>query len=486
MKFVFQRDIPIQQSTYYFKPFSSGNFISFNMRDEKPIKDKGGFYKMGLSNVPALREEPYMPPEDEVRSWGVFYYTSRGVGNYVDFWARIGGALVEIYDVKDTLKPGGDSKKIIGEIVGSSTNEDEKLKKIFDYTRKNIKNLSFDTTITDEEKEKIKSNTSPEQTLKRGQGTSDDINDLFATLAIAAGFEARVVFTGDRSELFFSRKYQLASFVHRACVAVKTLQGWRFLDPGYPFMPYGMLAWFEEGQDAILLGTKDYMVTKIPLTGIDRNLAKRTGKFKLLEDGTLEGDVKIEYFGQLAYRNRVSAYEDSQSKREEDLKETIKSRLSTAEVSNISIENLMDVEKPLVHSYKIKVPNYAQKTGKRIFLQPGFFEFGVKPLFTSATRTHDVSFNYPWAERDNIEITLPKDFGLDNADSPGVLADPERVGFLEIAIKANPEQTYIKYDRKFHFANGTLLFPKSIYQPVKGLFDAFNKADTHTITLKQK
>jgi transglutaminase-like putative cysteine protease len=142
-----------------------------------------------------------MPPEDEVRSWGIFYYTSYKDTDYTDFWARIGGSLLVIYDVKDTLSPGKDSKKVIEEIINPKDSEDEKLRKIFDYTRAKIRNLSYDLSISDEEREKLKPNSSPEETLKKGQGFAGEINDLFATLAIAAGFEARVAFTGDRSEM---------------------------------------------------------------------------------------------------------------------------------------------------------------------------------------------------------------------------------------------------------------------------------------------
>jgi hypothetical protein len=45
-----------------------------------------------------------------------------------------------------------------------------------------------------------------------------------------------------------------------------------------------------------------------------------------------------------------------------------------------------DPSKPLVYQYKIRIPNYAQKTGKRLFLQPGFFEYGAAPMFSTATR----------------------------------------------------------------------------------------------------
>ncbi len=148
---------------------------------------------------------------------------------------------------------------------------------------------------------------------------------------------------------------------------------------------------------------------------------------------------------------------------------------------------MTDPNKPFIYAFKVRVPNYAQKTGKRIFLQPGFFENGKSSMFSSATRKYDVYFQYPWSEQDNIEITLPKGFALDSADQPADITDAQKIASLAINIGVDTEQTVIVYNRKFYFGGGgNMLFPVTSYQGLKNLFDAFQKADAHTITLKQK
>jgi hypothetical protein len=180
-------------------------------------------------------------------------------------------------------------------------------------------------------------------------------------------------------------------------------------------------------------------------------------------------------------------YDDSADKRVENFKDDLKGRLSTAEVSEISIDNVDDPSKPLVTKYKIRVPGYAQKTGKRLFLQPGFFEYGKSPLFSSATRKYDVYFNYPWSENDQIEIQLPAGFALDNADAPGQIADPNQIASDTVQMAIDNTGRLLKYTRKFYFGGGgNILFPNKSYAAVKSLFDAFQQADSHTITLKQQ
>ena len=487
MRMEFQRDIPIQNSTYYFKPLTGARYLSFNMNDNKFVKDKGGFYRATMENVPAIKEETLMPPEDEVKSWMLLYYPRDLKETSGDFWSRYGGYLAYSWDIKDTLKPSKDLKQAAEQIAGGASSPDEKIAKIYEFSKMKIKNLTFDPQMTDEEREKYKPNKSTGDTYRKMQGTSAEINELFASLATALGFEARLAFGGDRSEKFFNPRQAHESFIHFSAIAVKVNNQWRYYDPGSLFTSYGMLPWYEEGTAVLLLGYKDYITTEIPLSEANKSVSKRTGKFKLLEDGTLEGTVKIEHTGHLAYRYKINNYDESSVKREENLKSEIMERLSTAEISNISIENVSDPDKPFVYQFKVRVPNYAQKTGKRLFLQPGFFEYGKKPEFSTATRKYDIAFSFPWSEQDDIEIELPKGFELDNAENPGEVADPQRISSLKVFIGVDKEATFMKYNRQFYFGGGgNILFPVGAYQPLKNLFDAFNKTDAHTITLRQK
>lgn len=486
MRLIFQHDIPIQNITYFVKPYYGVKYLLFNMGD-KFVKDKGGFYRVSMDNVPALKEEPRMPPEDEVKAWTLLYYLRSKQETSDDFWARYGGYLAYSWDIKDTLKPGKDLKQAAAQIAAGGSTPEEQIAKIYEFSKTKIKNLSFDPQMTDEDREKYKPNKSTGDTYKKMQGMGAEINELFASLATALGFEARLAFGGDRSEKFFNPRQAHESFVHFSAIAVKVNGQWRYYDPGSLFTPYGMLPWYEEDTAVLLLGHKDYITTKTPLSGPEKSVGKRTGKFKLLEDGTLEGTVKIEYTGHLAYRHKLDNYDESPVKREENLKAEIQKHISTAEISFMSIENVSDPEKPFIYQFKVRVPNYAQKTGKRMFLQPGFFEYGKKPEFTTSTRKYPIAFSFPWSEEDDIEIELPKGFELDNADSPADVADPNNITQLKIHIGVDKDATFMKYKRQFYFGGGgNILFPVSVYEPLKSLFDLFNKADSHTITLRQK
>ncbi|MDQ2745940.1 MAG: DUF3857 and transglutaminase domain-containing protein [Acidobacteriota bacterium] len=486
MRMVFQHDLPIEKISYFFKPAANVRYMTFNMEDNKFIKDKNGFYRATLENVPAIKSEARMPPEDEVRSWLLLYYTDDTKGDSSSFWSRAGGYIARTFEIKDTLKPGKELKAAATEITAGATDPDEQMAKLYQFCKTRVKNINYDTTLTDEQKDDIKPNKSTGDTYRKLQGKTTDINELFASLATAAGFEARLAFGGDRSEKFFNPQQAHVSFIHFSGIAVKVNGNWKYYDPGSLFAPYGMMPWMEEDTAVLLLGYKDYVTTRTPMSEPQKSMATRTGKFKLLEDGTLEGTVKIEYSGQFAYLHKTDNYDKSANQREENLKNEIKKQMSAAEMSDISVENVSDPEKPFIYQFKIRVPNYAQKTGKRLFLQPGFFEYGKEPEFSTAARKYDVYFQYPWAETDNIEIELPKNFVLDSADAPAPIADPQNISSLNIEMKMNRTSNVLTYQRKFYFGgDGRILFRSGAYQPLKSLFDTFQKADSHTITLKQ-
>ncbi len=502
MHLAFQRDIPVETLSYFYKPFNERepNYQSFNFGDTKFVKDEKKFYVATRTNIPAFKEESMMPPENQVTPWMLLQavrvnITEAGIGSisYVikdpsspnRYWGAVAKEQSEL--VKFIIKKDKDISRAAADITAGATTPEEKTRKLYDFCQTQIKNTSFDFSMTDEQKSKLPKIKSVADVLKNKTASAGYVDMLFGAMANSLGFETRVAFSGDRSEMFFEPSMTNESFVHPAAIALKIGDDWKFYNPGTSYLPYGSLVWFEEDVWALLVGEVNSAWVKTPLTEADKSIAKRTGKFNLLEDGTLEGTVRVEYNGQLSLVRKAQNLDDSPTKQEESLRDEIKKRISTAEVSDIVIENSPDPEKPFAYSYKVRVPNYAQRTGKRLFVQPGFFEYGEEPVFSSAKRKYDVYFHYPWAERDTVEIRLPKNFALDSADTPAPLADPQKIGGLTIKMGTDKDQTFLSYDRDFHFgAVNALNFPVSAYQPLKNMFDAFHKADTHTITLKQK
>jgi hypothetical protein len=141
--------------------------------------------------------------------------------------------------------------------------------------------------------------------------------------------------------------------------------------------------------------------------------------------------------------------------------------------------------KPFIYKYHVRVPDYAQRTGKRLFFQPGYFHKGIEALFSAGTRRYPVYFHYAWSEEDKITIALPKGYTLDNADRPAPIKAGE-VCMHTINMGVTKDETQLIYNSTFFFGGSDVnLFPVETYSQVKQLFDEIHKADNHMITLKQ-
>jgi hypothetical protein len=487
MRLHFQRDIPVRTVNYYLKPYMGMRYQTFHMGEAQFIKDKNNFFRLTMSNMPAFREEPRMPPEDEVRAWVFLYYTEDVRASPDKYWKDFGKKLFD--GTKDAMKVDDNVKSAVAGIIGDASTPEEKLRRIYDFCRIKIKNTSDDASgLTAEEKSKLKENKSPADTLKNARGTGGDIDVLFGALAKAAGFDARYAVGGNRDDLFFGKALANAAFLGSSFIAVQVGDKWQFFSPAETYTPYGMLGWPEEGQETLITDPKEPIWTRTGQAPASQSVEKRVGKFRLSEDGTLEGDVRIEYSGHLDYEKKEFNDDDSPAQREETLRNLVKAQMSTAELADVRIENVTDPLKPFTYTYHVRVPGYAQRTGKRLFLQPVYFEHGASQLFSSSDRKLPLYFHFPWSEDDTVEISLPAGYALDNADSPGGIT-PEMTNHVsahDIRMSVTKNNPTLILKRKFFFGgDGAILFPVSSYTTLRKLFEIVYKNDNHTITLKQ-
>ena len=484
VKMEFQRDIPVQLVRYYLKPNPMAMYpmktITFQGAPPQFVKEKSGYYMTEMKNMPAFREEPNMPPEDQVKMWMLIYYAPDVRKEPAEYWKDRGKLIYE--DRKNYMKINDDIRRAATEAVGDATTQEQKLERIFNYCRTKIKNINDDASgLTAEQLQKLKDNNSPADTLKRGYGTGTDINFLFAAMAGAAGMEARYAGIGDRSRKFFDPNFTNTYFMGGYNIAVKFGDKWRFFDPASTYVPFGMLRWQEEGIQALVTDSKDPGFFATPISPAEKSMKRRIARLKLTEDGSLEGEVRIEYTGHFAVDMKEDNDDDTPEQRETKLKNSVKGRLG-GEISDIKIESANDPLKPFVYAYKVKVPGYAERTGKRIFVQPAFFQKNVGALFPTQTRQNDIYFHFPWSEMDDVEIELPAGYDLDNAESPGSLNFGDS-GHYKSDLAITRDKKTLVYKRDFKFTS--LMIPKTSYSALKQIFDVVHQADNHAITLKQ-
>jgi len=487
----FQRDIPVQTVRYYLKPLTNPNFpftmstMGFHLPQGMHFeKEQKGFSSLTATNMPAFHEEPNMPPEHEVRTWMLVYYVPDKQSTPDKYWKDHGRELYQ--DFKPRMKVDGEVKKTAQQVIEDATTPDEKLRRLFRYCRNSIKNVNDPGSgLSVEERSDRKPNKVPADTIRAGMGTGLDIDLLFGALATAAGFEARFAKIADREQFFFNPAMAQTYFLRAYEVAVKVDDHWNFFDPASTYVPFGMLRWQEEGTAALIADSDSPVLITTPLSGPDKSLSRRSGSFHLSDDGTLEGDVRLEYTGHAATNRRRGFQEQQEEQQQDHLQKMLTDQYAGAEVTSIHLENAADPDKPLLLSYHIKVPDYAQRTGKRLFLPIAFFQRNVPAKFSASERKYPVYFSYPWMEQDQMTVELPEGYELEHPELPPHIP-LEGVGNYKLTARYDTAKRTLTCTREMSFGtNGHIAFPVDVYPALKKAFDLMHQSDEHVLTLKQ-
>ncbi|MGA8030267.1 MAG: DUF3857 domain-containing protein [Bryobacteraceae bacterium] len=482
-----QSEFPIDELTFHIKPVR-GQWAQWPAMRYMPVgcnidntgSEAGGFVFLTLHNIPAFHEEPRMPPEYAAKQWILLYYEENTNSGKDKYWNSLARGMYNEYSSK--LKVNGDVRDIAQELTNGAASDDDKIARLLEYCRKNLKDI-HGREITTEERDGAKANHTTADTLQRKEGSEEDIKLAFIALATAAGFDAKMARLADRGTFFFNPNFQSAFFLNAADVAVKMNGGWKFYDVTNRNLPPGQLRWQEQGVLALVTDPKDPQFVRTPLLNASQSSLTRIADLKLSAEGLLEGDIREIYLGNKAveWRERFGSANDAE--REDALREHLKHRFADFELSAPRFAASPDASKGVSVVYHVTVQNYAQRTGKRLFVLPDYFEVGSGAPFTDSTRRYPIYFDYAWSENDSVELQLPEGFAVDHGDSPQGLKFPP-VGNYAISIgvsKANK----IVYHRSFTFGGDSVpMFDAKFYPSVKQIFDKVHDGDNHMLTLK--
>jgi hypothetical protein len=493
LRLQFDNDFPVQRAQYFVRPLPADKTTEqmhvwpFNCKASALKQEMDGFDSMVVENVPAYREEPMMPGQPNVRPWVLVYYPEQGDRRDPDkYWDTVGKKTY--HEMKQSLKTNGELKEVAVKIAGDAKDDDEKVVLLIRWLHANMRDL-YGRDVTEEERAKIVKRyvKGPPRTsvdvYKSGIGDSDELNTLFAALAMEMGLDARPVFVADRDDLVFSKALAEKYFLRNVDMAVTISGKWKIYDVSMRLVPPGMLSWREEGVSALITDPKNPEFMTVPISAPDDSLSTRKGRLSLADDGTLEGDLEETWTGHAAEQRRYGLDGESADRQQEDTKEQILKWFPQAEITALRLENADKPEQPLKLSYHVRIPGYATRTGKRILFQPLFFERGEQPLFSAADRQFDVVFPFPWHERDAIGIRLPDGFNLEKAENPGSL-DFGPPGNYALAMTVHDGRLICQRD--LTFGKGQIIrVPREMYPQLKRIFDEVHRRDNVTLSLIQ-
>ena len=380
-----------------------------------PTEGPDHIVRMTSENIPAFIEEDYMPPVNEVKFRVLFTYRDEPFESDVDkYWKQFAkkktGQIEGFADKKKAME------EAVKSIVSASDAPEVKLRKIYDRVQQ-IPNASYMPAKSEEQRkrENIKENKDVEDLWKHQYGDGVELTWLFLGLARAAGFEAYPCLVSGRSDYFFRKERRNGMELDANVVLVKVNGKDQYFDPGSAFTPYGLLPWMETGVAGMRFDKNGgtWIQTEMPASSETR--IERNAQLKLTTEGDLEGKLKVTFTGLEALDRRIRQRNEDETARKKNLEDEVKNYIPAgSEVELINTPEWKNGNVLLTAEFNLKVPGWLSAAGKRALLPTGLFGASEKHLFEHANRIWPVYFKYPFETVDDITVTLPDGWKVDN------------------------------------------------------------------------
>lgn len=481
----FQEEWPIRELDLAIRPYNptGQGYKWVSRRCEAQLKKfRDGFFKVKMENLAGHPDEPYQFPELDSKAW-VYFFNVEGYRTGEAYWREESKVLFRTTDKQ--AKVTRVIKAKVSDLLKGKQSREDKLLALYDYCRLELINSSFRRPgeLSKDQRRKLDDDTKAEEVLGRGYGNPGDITKLFAAMARAAGFDARLAVTPSRSYMSFSESLEHREKVlPHDLVAVQNGETWEFYDPGLKYLGALDLNWRNEGVMA-LVGDKKKAVM-VPTPRSDSNFSKSVnrGDFELAEDGTLSGTVTMDFTGNFNFELKSRLDNRSEAEQLEYLEKRFSKGWPNATMSEVEVLNLNNASLPVRISYWIVAPNYAEVVGKRIFVQPNAIERYSEPWFVSEKRVTNLFFRHAFEKEDIVDIKLPDGFELEEASAPKPFEVKPLINYQPVlSLKRKTNQLH--YECKTEFTGGS--YPAEAYRLIKAAMDEVHRWDQHSITIKK-
>ena len=356
-------------------------------------------------DVPPLLEA-FPPPERELAAHIEMYYAAHARESREQFWGRY--AAFQRAQEDDELKSLKLAREIVDQTVASGDAPEALLRKLYARTQQ-IRNRTFAPALDQQsgKGEAAAVNLTAEDVLRRGEGTSQDINLAFLALARAAGFEAQWIRLAPRDLQRFNLDRfdwgQLSGSVVWVRVGTQEIA----LDPGTAFCPYGSLPWTKSQAGGFRVSKGNVIGVSTPAVDLRDSRIDRRAELRLSGDGSLDGSMQADFYGQHALELRIEALGMDPGQRNTALISRLERWLPAgSKIESLSTAGWESSETPLHAQFRIAIPAQPADSGGVAVSLTATVAGQANP-FESPERVHAVAFPFPYQESDEITIALP-------------------------------------------------------------------------------
>jgi len=442
-----------------------------NMLHQTSYKNESRIFKWELKDIAPLKDEPYAPSYYDIAEYV-------RVDLQYDSWNKLSKRYWKY--IKERFKPTNPArfKKLALKIVGTDTNEVDRIRKIFYYVQK--KNRYLAMTIG---QSGLLPHT-PEEILKNAYGDCKDMTVMNVVLLRALGIDAFPALVNTRSA--GTRINDIISLDFNHMIAyVKTKDNKEYwLDATGNRCPLGEVPAGIEGQKALVIfdsGKSKFMT--IPVSTFRENVVERLVDVRLEPSGYISGHAKLKFKGNYNFSVREELKDANTKDMEKAIAVYLNRNMPGAEIDSLLYDDL-DVIDPDFHiDVWFHKDHHASQTGDMLIVKPYLFKVSDQlARFTDKKRIHALMLSQPHQIIDKVTYNFSANrMKLEGLPKPHTYRNRAFV-FTARTMSSMPEQFIFSRN----FRQNVNKLPARAYSDWLDLQRTITEANNENVVLKLK
>lgn len=447
-------------------------YKKLNLTSEPVITIKGNqkIYTWEITNIPAKKFEVSSPPLSEITPT-VFFAPSvfevQGFTGDMSTWEGYGKFMYLLIKGRDVLPEG--IKTTVHELTGKIKDDKEKIFVLYDFLQKNTRYISIQLGIGGWQPFEASF------VAEKKYGDCKALSNYMIALLKEAGITGKYVeIYGGSSPRPFYPDFPCSQFNHViACVPLNKDTIWlectsQTVSPGY-------MGSFTGNRYALLIDENGGHLLHTPVYKLSNNLRVRKVNAIADDQGNLSADITNTYSGLEQDFPHALMNEISKQEREKYLNQMF--NFPTYEVLKNSYQEHRGIIPSITETLQIQLNNYANITGKRLFINPNIFGGATGKVSPDTARKYDYIIKDSYRGIDSVEIKIPKGYKTESVPKE-VFVDTE-FGKYKSSVQIVDDK--IIYYRQIEQYGGRFL-PTKFNDLVK-FYDQVYKSDRNKLVL---
>ncbi len=466
----FQEHYPVEESSMEAR-IPAGRKVkikAYHMK-VKPIitKEKGYVvYRWKVTHVPALEEEPSMPPSDELAKKVAI--TSLASWDQVARWYH---SLA-----KEALKPDKRVKEAVMRITRGARNKEEAIRRIYDFVAQNIRYVGMEFGINGYKPHKAG------EVLENRYGDCKDHATLLIAMLRVMGVKAYPVLIPTQDVANLDADIPRPTAFNHEIAAMETNHGLLFMDTTAEVTPLGDLPAGDQDRRVLVVKGSKALLARTPLFPPQKNVEGYKGSFTLTPRGDLSGTMEFYYKGLYASMERYLLITSTPQAIQRHVEQMATSISPGFDVARYRLSPYRDLDHEVVSiTLEGRDRLYATPTAHLLILHPPVPSYSrLASLVAPKKRHYTYVVGYRMSKESRAVIRIPRGYRIYLL--PEDYSYRNQVGSLKISWKR------VGGDIEFHslLVLNRAFIPVTLYGQLRDLFNLTVKALKNQVLILKK